>query len=853
MQRIMDLPVRSGLLPAVLFAVLLLSPLARAQTSAPNAASLLWRQATYWRVQNAPDQAAASLRRLLALQPTNADALGLLAQLDAEQGNPAAAQQLLDRLQKVSPGDPRIAPLAASLKAGPLDQAQLAQARGFAGQGKNTQAVAAYQAAFHGAKPPPELAAEYYFALANTGLDGFEVARRGLAEVVAADPNDAASQLSYARLLCLREFTRADGLIRLQALTQVPAIADSARRMWREALLWQGASVESMRQLQTYLAHNASDPQIAAELADYRNSLPTEGEQARGRGFIELGNQQWDAAETDFQAALADDPHDWKAMTMLAAIRNHQRRSEAAHELIQQALALKPEQRDFILRSSGGDYAGAAQGDGGTTYGAADARWAARRAAAAWQRRYAEVALLTRAGQYARAESLLRSLSRGRTRASVQVQMGDIESLAGQTDQAQASYRAALRLQPANPDAAAGLARLAIQAGQPDQAEQYYAQAEAGYQRAHNQRGLLAMNTVRAEQLRAQADALGDPVRQLALYRQAVSIDPSEPWIRLALAQALYKQGQSGEAKQVMAAIADRTDGAAIEAQIYFAQSSGETALAADWVMRLPAGSRTAHMLQLGEQVRLQRDIARIEALHDGSDRRAALLALADHADSSGDRVSAIGAALVDLGDAAAVPLAVQAGLQATPAPNPAQHVAYAATLTAANQPELAAALVSGLDDRDLPRPQAIELADVRDNIAVARSDRLNAQRRPAEAYDTLAPRLADHPDSANLNLALGRLYAANGKPRTALEISQAVWRNHAGDPGVRRAVIGAALGAKQYELADRLAHEGIEQTPADPQLYVLLASVAQARGADLLAIRDLRTARALRQQQLAP
>jgi tetratricopeptide (TPR) repeat protein len=813
----------------------------------PSPATLLLQQASFWMAQNRPDSAAASLRRVLALQPANPDALGLLAQIDVEQGNVSEAQDLLDRLRRASPHSLRIAQVAESLRIGPPDQGLLAQARTLADQGRSQDALQLYQSAFHGAEPLPNLAGEYYLTMGNTGLDGFQAARRALGSVVAADPNDPANQLSYARLLCLREFTRADGLLRLQALSHLPAIATAARQAWRETLLWQGPSIETMQQLNTYLAENKSDPQIDALQHEYQNDLPTPGQQARNRGYLELASQQWPQAEADFHTAIADDPQDWRSITMLAAIRNHQKRLKEAAALVQQALAIKPEQRGFILRASGSDWAAAP----GAQWTSADARRAARAAAAAWQRQYALVSQLVDQGRYDQAERLLNQLYRGRSPAARNVQMGDIEALAGRPDQARASYQQALAAQPDNAAAAAGLARLYAQAGDPAQAALYFAQAEASYRQRGDQAGLLAMHTLRAQELRATADASRDPAQQIALYRQAVAIDPAEPWIRLSLARALLAQGHGADARQVMAEALPSDDAASIEAQIYFAQAAHDPDAAARFADLLPASARGADIQRLREQVALQAEIARIQALPPGANRRDALLALAAHPDPTGQNVAAIGAALANLGEPAAVVTAVQLGLDATRTPTTAQQIAYSGALVAANAPEEAAALITGLNPASLPAPQAAALDDVQDNVAVARSDALNGQKRPADAYDALAPRLAENPNDPGLKLALGRLYAANGKPREALRISESVLQTNAADLDARQQAANAALAAKNYPLARRLVQDGLDQAPDDPRLYILAANIDQAQGANLKAIRDLQTARALRQKEL--
>ncbi len=127
----------------------------------------------------------------------------------------------------------------------------------------------------------------------------------------------------------------------------------------------------------------------------------------------------------------------------------------------------------------------------------------------------------------------------------------------------------------------------------------------------------------------------------------------------------------------------------------------------------------------------------------------------------------------------------------------------------------------------------------------------MNEQGRAAEAYDQLAPQLAEDPADPDLNMALGRLYQAARNPREALAINEAALRGDAGNVEVRRSAVAAAIAAGELGRADALVRDGLQLLPQEPRLYVMAADVARARGNNGRALRELRTARDLRRQQL--
>ncbi len=126
-------PRRQAIRAAVLVGAVL-APL-RAQAAPANAdpASVavmgaLLRQAEYWRGQGNSTQSEHVLRRALAVDPRNADALAGLVRLQAEAGHFDAAGNSMTQLAAAAPDDPRVAALGALVRDGPADPQDMAEA-----------------------------------------------------------------------------------------------------------------------------------------------------------------------------------------------------------------------------------------------------------------------------------------------------------------------------------------------------------------------------------------------------------------------------------------------------------------------------------------------------------------------------------------------------------------------------------------------------------------------------------------------------------------------------------------------------------------------------------------------------
>ncbi len=173
----------------------------------------LLSQGHYWYEQGRPDFSAEAWRKVLLIDPDNAEAKKALEELNAAQVEA-------------------------------VDKALLEKARKTARRGKPRQALNLYQRAFAASdgKPPSSfLAAEYYLTMAGTP-EGWQTARQELERLTRLYPSSKRYQYMLATALTFQEPTRIQGIKMLQALRDDPTIGREARRAWLEAVSWLGGS-----------------------------------------------------------------------------------------------------------------------------------------------------------------------------------------------------------------------------------------------------------------------------------------------------------------------------------------------------------------------------------------------------------------------------------------------------------------------------------------------------------------------------------------------------------------------------------------------------------------------------------
>lgn len=804
---------------------------AETSTQAPDAQkntrgliNTLLRQADFWQSQNQPQRALESLRQALRADPDNPDVLARTAELAATQGDGAYAASLAERLRRVAPTDLRLAHIATLAHNGPIQQDDLATARNLAQEGQATEAVQAYRRLFHGDRPPPQYAREYYQTLAATS-GGWEQARDGLADLVRTQPDNLQMQLAYAELLTYRQgASRLDGIARLERLAQDSPVAAQATKLWRQSLGWLPESTESIPRFETYLELYPDDAGIRARLDKARmpvSAVDVAG-QSRAGGFAALNRNHLDEAASLFGKAIAVNGKDADAVGGLGLVKLRQRNFSEAAALLARAIALDPEHRGrweaalVVARNPGG--------------GPNPAQ-----------------AMIDR-GNLAGAEAELRQqVAHARNGVWPYVMLADVYARQGRLAEAEAQYRDALARAPANASALIGLAGVLGREGKAAEAADLLARAQAGGSNAR------AVGQARAQMLREQARQISDPASREALYRTAAAADPSNPWIQLDLARSLVAQGRVHEAQIVMAqALAGQSSTDALRAGIIFARETNDAGAVATLISRLPAREISPDMRALQQDAATRREIGAAMMLPRPMARERLLAMARDPAaDPLGLRGAAIAKALNQLGDKGAAQRALALAQSAVQPLSSAARLTYAGTALDLGDTSRAAALLSGLDGAGLSSDQHDELERLQAGLAVRVSDTYNEQGRQAAAYDYLAPALARQPNNPDLNMALGRLYEGADKPRQALTIAETLLNRDPSSIKARQAAASAALRLGERNRAAQFVEDGLQIAPNDPEAWVAAAEIHQAMGNNGRALREFQRARVLRMQQI--
>ncbi|MBV8521034.1 MAG: BCSC C-terminal domain-containing protein [Acetobacteraceae bacterium] len=816
--------VAAALLPASTVPVLaeLSAPASsEARLAVAKPVQVLLDQAEYWRSKNQLDQAQRAIDRALSIAPGNADALALRAQIQLARGDRSSAKSTLAQLREVKPDDPRVRALDQAVRLGPMEESGLAEARQLARQGRTRDAVAKYQTVFRGSAPPDNVAVEYYQTLAGTE-NGWQSARDGLAEQVIRNPKDSRAQLAYAELLTYREQTRAEGISRLASLSANPATAEAANKAWRQALQWLPNNTSSVPAYEAWMSRHPDDKENERRLATLRN--PPQSPQStagneRAEGFRALSAGRLAQAEAAFDAALKVDPSDADALGGLGLVKMRQGRVSEGQRLLSQAIEADPAHRS---------------------------RWEPALAGSRVGDEYKQARSLIERGQLEAADRLLHSLiAHGGDTTGALLMLANVQGRQGDVSGAESTFRTVLQRQPANGDALIGLATILNREGRSSDADELLSRAEAtGSARV--------VGRLRAEQLRAQANATSDLAQKVALLRAAAGAQPSDPWVRLDLARALSASGDKASARQAMADMTDNPHASVdtLRAGAIFAAEDGRPQDAAALAQRLPPSARSTQMRTLEAQSQLQGEIDAATALTPAM-ARPRLLALAAQPDPEGTRGAAIARALARMHDPYGAREAIATAQAATPKPTPAQRIQYAGALLEAGQEAEAKQLLRSVQTAGLTAEQRDSLARLQSGLAVRSSDALNREGHVAEAYDELAPALARDPENPDLNMALGRLYQSAQQPEQAVKINEALLRRDPTNLDARRALVGAAIQAGDYSHAEELVRDAKSMAPNDPRTWMMSADLNRARGNDGRALQDLRTARALRQQQL--
>ncbi|WP_175881701.1 cellulose synthase subunit BcsC-related outer membrane protein [Burkholderia sp. BCC0044] len=613
----------------------LANPAAPATSAAADARREL-DTARMWGTKHRDDLARDALRKGLLIAPGDPELLAEQVRVLLRLGDAKGAQASLARLQAQSPNAPATRRVADEYRVATSGRGEMAQIRLLARSGRADEAARRIVALFPNGAPSGALGAEYYQIVSNAP-GGREPAIAALRRAVAADPRDTSASMALARLLNQRDDTRAEAnRIAWSLAKRTDADHTEAMALWRRVLQSAGSDPAYLDALHAYLALVPDDTEFVDRAAgldrqrDAQRRLERDPDYiAQQRGLQALARGDLAAADPLLARAARARADDADALGGLGLLRLREGRHDEARALFARAAARATDQRGK------------------------------------WQ-------------GLARTAQFWGLLAQGREAAS-----------AGRPRDAERAARAALAMQPDNPDAKLQLADALL-------AQRDWARAEPLL------RGLLAArspslsavrdtatlyeNTGRADRIgplldalqgrvtgaddrRAldglRGDVLANEARALAdkgargpaaqRYEAAVRAAPDAPWTRFALARLYRDMGLPQLGRTVMDDGLAQNDTPEMRYAIALYRNSVDDVAGAQAALApVDDAHRSDGMRALARKLDAESALADARGAHARGDRAAFAATLA-HAQASApddpDMLAAIGAQWIDAGE----------------------------------------------------------------------------------------------------------------------------------------------------------------------------------------------------------
>ncbi|MDP3847345.1 MAG: cellulose synthase subunit BcsC-related outer membrane protein [Pseudomonas sp.] len=795
---------------------------------------LLLQQGHFWQAEDKPVRAAEVWKKLLQIEPLQADALYGLGAIALKAQRPAEAQAYLTQLQSIQPVPRQALQLEQDIAlTSAANQQLLEQARRFADAEERDKAVPVYRQMFAGRQPQGLMAREFYNTLAFTDA-GWNEAHAGLKRLLQEQPKDSILALFLAKHLARREGTRAEGIRALALLSKREEIAGDADQSWRLALTWIGPPNATQAPLfEQFLRAHPDDEEIRELLKKGRTqpkAVAATWQQdpglARGLKALEAGDQA--TAERELSARLKASPTDADALGGLGVLRQQQHRLEDAEALLVQA----------VKQKNGRQWQAALQ----------DVRY--------WS-------LLERAnkaqaqGNKSQAENLVAAAVKLNPKLPAgRVLLADMQAQAGQLAAAEAGYRQVLAKQPGNADAQRGLISVLTQAGKGSEALKVVDKLPPAEQPKGADIGRL-----RAAELLQQAklaELRGDTAGARKALESALRNDPNDAWTRFALARIYLKAGATKEARSLVDGllVTQPNQPDALFTSALLSVELGEWQRAQATIARIPAKARTADMQKLAKDIEFNAQLAEISALAKRGrlQEARALLARIEHlAQGQPERLAILASAYVDVGEPARGLTLMRQLLAQSPRQSPELLLQYAGVLLKTDQDPEVSAILHDLQGQLLSPAARRQYDDLLFLYRVRQAERLREGGDLVAAYDTLAPALAQRPQDSLALAALARMYAVSGNAQKALEIYQPLLQR---EPQNAQLQLGAADVAAQLgkdDLAETSLSKALALAPQDRQILTTAAGIYQRLGQNAKAAELLTRVVAQEQREQAP
>ncbi|QWY75623.1 MAG: cellulose synthase subunit BcsC-related outer membrane protein [Ferrovum myxofaciens] len=433
-----------------------------------------------------------TLDRMLSSYPDDPRGLAILIELEAESGRKDAAQAAYDRLARVKPDYPELAPLKdlASLSAN--DRIRLRRAVQLTRNGNPQQAMNDFDQLFpHGPPDGPE--AIQYWEIKSKLPNGWSPALTAIKNLIRKYPDGYAYKLAYAKLIANRYPADSTNLDQLQIMaTMSPPFGDDARQVLRGAMLdLPELGVDTRTRLQSFIKQDPEDSAIqiklrAVEKAQSRyHALITSPSYLHNQQAREaLRKQQYAEAMRYYSEVLETRPKDLEAVSGTGYALMRQSRFTEALPWFQKSLDLDPVNRK---------------------------KWDS----------------LIAACQYWRQMKIARQ-----------------QSAAGRFDEARKTIQNVIRLNPAESEGYALLASVEIDQGYYGEARKIIGRLPADRQAILEQE-IARKRSAASQKLADDLVVKGDYTGARAALVKALRDTPDDPWLRYRLARLYAANGES--------------------------------------------------------------------------------------------------------------------------------------------------------------------------------------------------------------------------------------------------------------------------------------------------------------------
>ena len=772
---------------------------------------VLLEQGQYWQARKDTTRATEAWRKLLLIDPQQADALYGLGLLELDGNRPQGAKRYLDQLRQAHPGERQTLLLQQEIALHSADNtAQLEQARQLAESGELDQAVAAYRTLFGGSAPQGELGLEFYSYLGYTAT-GWQEARQGLERLQGQSPDNPKIKLNLAKLLLRNESTRVEGIRRLASYANDPVIGSESIEGWRQGLSWLGAPRPAEVPLfDAYLKAYPDDEEIRNQLKSGARASQASAVQRQNshlvRGFKALDANDLPQAEQSFQARLREQAQDADALGGLGIVRQRQGRLGDADALFKQA----------ISRGNSSRWQSALQGN--RYWVLLDQANAARDAGNPQDAR----------------ELLQRAIAMNPRQVQGPISLADLQAAQGQFDSAETTYRQALSLDAGNPDALRGLVSVLAQNGKLGESQRLIdGLSDAQRERLGDLRVLRA--AIAVGQAR-DAERSGDLAGARKALEEAVRNDPQNVWARYDLAQVYLKSDASGKARQTIDEMlkANPQRAEALYASALFSSRLGEWQSAQRSLAQVPTAQRSAAMHTLAEEIELHLLTRQAADLAKQGQRQQAmkLLQRAEPAAANNPgMLSALAATYIDIGQTEHALGMLRTAIAQSSTPSPSLRLAYAGALLKAGDDVQVNQILRELRSQPLQAGDQRSYDDLVFQYTVRQADLLREKGDLVAAYDTLAPALAQRPQDPQAVSSLARMYLDNRNPAKAVELFTPLLRQYPDNADVQMGAAQAFVQAGDADKAERAVEKALQLAPQNPQILTSAAGYYRGRG----------------------